>query len=74
MATISLRISDHELDILKSYAKHNNTTVSEIIRITMLEQIENEYDLSVFEKYEEKKEKDTLKTRPINKLLEELEL
>lgn len=39
MPTISLRVPETELDIFKSYAKHNNTTLSEIIRVTMLEKI-----------------------------------
>lgn len=70
MAIISLRVSDMELDILKSYAKYHNTTVSEIIRNTIFEYIEDEYDLKVFEKYEE--EKGILKTLPIDKLWEEV--
>lgn len=72
MAIISLRVSDMESDILKSYAKYHNTTVSEIIRNTMFEHIEDEYDLKVFEKYKEEKEKGILKTRPIDKLWEEV--
>ncbi|MDY5963947.1 MAG: DUF6290 family protein, partial [Peptostreptococcus porci] len=57
-----------------SYAKHNNTTLSEIIRVTMLEKIEDEYDLKVFEEYETEKQAETLKTRPINDLWKEVEL
>ena len=38
----------------------------------MLEHIENEYDLKVFEEYEVEKAKGTLKTRPINELGEDL--
>ncbi len=74
MPTISLRVPKSELDIFKSYAKHNNTTLSEIIRVTMLEKIEDEYDLKVFEEYETEKQVGTLKTRPINDLWKELEL
>lgn len=74
MPTISLRVPETELDIFKSYAKHNNTTLSEIIRVTMLEKIEDEYDLKVFEEYETEKQAETLKTRPINDLWKEVEL
>lgn len=69
-----MRVSETELDIFKSYAKHNNTTLSEIIRVTMLEKIEDEYDLKVFEEYETEKQAETLKTRPINDLWKEVEL
>ncbi|MDY4128563.1 type II toxin-antitoxin system RelB family antitoxin [Peptostreptococcus porci] len=69
-----MRVSETELDIFESYAKHNNTTLSEIIRVTMLEKIEDEYDLKVFEEYETEKQAETLKTRPINDLWKEVEL
>ncbi len=72
MSTISLRVPDNELNIFKTYAKHNNVSLSEIIRTTMLEHIEDEYDLSVFEEYESERSSGTLKTRPINELWEEL--
>ena len=74
MSTISLRVPEKELNIFKSYAKLNNSTLSEIIRETMLERIENEYDLKVFEEYEAEKVAGELKTRPIGELWKELEL
>lgn len=40
----------------------------------MLEKIEDEYDLKVFEEYETEKQAETLKTRPINDLWKEVEL
>lgn len=46
MATISLRIPDEDLQVLKAYAKFHNKTLSEIIRSTMIEKIEDEYDKS----------------------------
>ena len=55
MSTISLRVPDEELRILKSYAKINNCSLSEIIRVTMLERIEEEYDLRVLSEYENEK-------------------
>lgn len=74
MSVISLRVPEKELNIFKAYAKHNNKTLSEIIRITMLERIENEYDLKVFEEYEKEKQQGVLKTRPIEELWKELDL
>ncbi len=53
--------------------KLNNCTLSNIIRGTMLDQIEDEYDIKVFEEYEADKQAGTLKTRPIADLWKELE-
>ena len=74
MSIISLRVPEEELNIFKSYAKHNNTTLSEIIRTTMIEKIETEYDLQVFADYEAEKVAGTLKTRPISELWKEIDL
>lgn len=74
MSIISLRVPENELNIFKSYAKHHNKSVSDIIRIAMLERIEDEYDLKAFEEYESEKQPGTLKTRPISELWEELDL
>ena len=74
MSTVSLRVPEDELKIFKSYAKHNNKTLSEIIRTTLLERIEEEYDLLVFADYEAEKAAGTLKTRPISELWDEIDL
>lgn len=74
MSTISLRVPDEELRILKSYAKINNCSLSEIIRVTMLERIEEEYDLRVLSEYENEKETGQSKTKPIHELWKELNL
>ena len=74
MSIISLRVPEEELNIFKSYAKHNNTTLSEIIRTTMIEKIETEYDLQVFADYEAEKAAGTLETRPISELWKEFDL
>ena len=74
MSIISLRVPEEELNIFKSYAQHNNTTLSEIIRTTMIEKIEAEYDLQVFADYEAEKAAGTLETRPISELWKEIDL
>ena len=73
MSTVSLRVPEDELKIFKSYAQHNNKTLSEIIRTTLLERIEEEYDLQVFADYEAEKAAGTLKTHPISELWDEIE-
>ena len=53
MSTISLRVPEQELALFKMYAKMNNKSLSEVIRDTMIERIEDEYDLKAFLEYEE---------------------
>ena len=48
--TISLRLSDEDAMLIKKYAELNKISVSDLIRQTVLERIENEYDLELFEK------------------------
>ena len=48
--TISLRLNDEDTQLIKNYAKLNNISVSDLIRQTVIEKIENEYDLEMFSK------------------------
>ena len=52
MPTISLRVSEEELKLFQDFAKLNQTSLSELIRRTMLSKLEDEYDLQVFSAYE----------------------
>ena len=74
MATISLRVPEEELAIFKDYARIHNMSLSSVIRNTMMERIENEYDMKVFADYEAEKESGNLKTKPISELWKELNL
>lgn len=48
--TISLRLPDEDSMLIKKYAELNKISVSELIRQTILERIEDEYDLKAYEK------------------------
>lgn len=48
--TISLRLSDDDTMLIKKYAEINKISVSDLIRQSVLERIENEYDLEIFDK------------------------
>jgi hypothetical protein len=50
LMAISLRLSDGDSALIKQYAEVNGLTVSEFIRQTVIERIENEYDLKAYEK------------------------
>ena len=48
--TISLRLNDEDSLLIKKYAELNRLSVSDLIRQTVMERIETEYDLEMFEK------------------------
>lgn len=48
--TISLRLSDEDTLLIKKYAELNRLSVSDLIRQTVMERIETEYDLEIFNK------------------------
>ena len=47
---VSIRLSEQETTLIKDYAKLYNTSVSDIIRRSILERIEDELDLRAYEK------------------------
>ncbi|WP_071129335.1 type II toxin-antitoxin system RelB family antitoxin [Varibaculum massiliense] len=55
MGVISLRVPEEELARYKDYARIQNQSLSAVIRATMMERIEEEYDLKVIENYETQK-------------------
>lgn len=46
--TITIRLEEQEKNLVKECAKANHMTISEWIRIVLLEQIEDEYDLKSY--------------------------
>ncbi len=48
--TISLRLNEKDTLLIKKYAELKRVSVSELIRQTVLERIEDEYDLKAYEK------------------------
>ena len=48
--TISLRLNDEDTMLIKKYAEINKISISDLIRQTVMERIENEYDLEMFNK------------------------
>lgn len=47
---LSLRLSEEETNLIKNCAKHKNTTVSQLIRDSVIQRIEDEYDLYAYKK------------------------
>jgi uncharacterized protein (DUF1778 family) len=48
MATVSLRLSEEENDLFKRYADIKNMSLSDMMRKAVVEKIEDEYDLSAY--------------------------
>ena len=66
--TISLRLNEEDTLLIKKYAEFNKLSVSELIRQTVLERIEDDYDLKVYRKVMIEHEKN-----PVTYTLEEVE-
>lgn len=56
--SVSIRMSDEELEIIKKYAELTGNTVSDVMRKAILEKIEEEFDIKVFEEAYKKHEVD----------------
>ncbi|MEG0919577.1 MAG: DUF6290 family protein [Anaerovoracaceae bacterium] len=48
--TISLRLNEADTMLFKNYAKLNGLTLSELVRQSVIERIEDEYDLKAYKK------------------------
>ena len=48
--TIQARVKSEEKKVIENYAKMNNISVSDLIRKTLLEKIEDEIDLGMYKK------------------------
>lgn len=66
--TISIRINDNELELIRKFAKFNGTTVSEVMRKAILEKIEDEFDILLYEKAFNEYEK-TSKTYKLDEII-----
>jgi len=58
--SISLRVNEHELSVIKSYANLRSMTVSNVVREAILEKIEDEFDIKIYTKAMNKHWKDPI--------------
>ena len=65
---ISLRLNDDDSMLIKKYAELNNISVSEFLRQSAIERIEEEYDISLFGKALEE-----FRKNPVTYTLDEVE-
>ncbi|NLD88335.1 MAG: CopG family transcriptional regulator [Clostridiales bacterium] len=71
--TISVRLSKEDGDLIKKYAQVMGINVSELIRRTMLEHIEDEIDLRAYENAMEEYSRDK-RTYSLDEVEQELNL
>jgi len=48
MSTISLRMNEEEEKLIKEYAKAQNISISELVRSSVLERIEDDIDVTLY--------------------------
>ncbi len=66
--TISLRLNNEETKLIKKFAELNGMTVSELMRRSVFDKIEDEYDLKAYETA-----MNMYKADPVTYTLDELE-
>ncbi len=57
--TVSLRLNDDDTKLIKDYVALHNMSLSELIRQAVIEKIEDEYDLSAYNRAMEEFKKDS---------------
>ena len=71
--TISIRLSESDSALIRKYAEMNKITISDLVRQTLLERIEEEYDIAEYEEAM-KEYLDNPKTYSLDEVEKELEL
>lgn len=66
--TVSIRLSEKEEKLFKKYAEMNDISLSDLFRDSVMEKIEDEYDLKCYEKAMEE-----YKANPVTYTLDEIE-
>ena len=74
MSVISIRFNSEEENVIKNYAKSKGFSISQLIKETLIEKIEEEYDLEVCKEYLKAKEEGTLVTIPFEEAIKEWDL
>lgn len=70
VSTVSLRLNDKDDTLIRKFAELHNMDLSSFIRQAVLEKIEDEYDLELFDKiWEEIKDEPTYTLEEVEKEL-----
>ena len=71
--TISLRLNTADSELVKAYAEMNGISVSELLRRSVMERIEDEFDLKAYEEAMAEHRKNAV-TYSLEEVIEELDL
>ena len=71
--TISLRLNTADAELVKAYAEMNGISVSELLRRSVMERIEDEFDLKAYEEAMAEYRKNPV-TYSLEEVIEELDL
>ena len=71
MSVVSIRFNDDEEEILKNYVKSKGINLSQYIKNTIFEKIEEEYDLKSVQEYLKAKSEGTLNLIPFEEAIKE---
>ena len=71
--TVSVRLNKQDEILIKKYAELNNISLSDLIRNSVIEKIEDEYDLKAYERSIEEYKKNS-KTYNIEEIKKELNI
>jgi hypothetical protein len=71
--TISLRLNTADSELVKAYAEMNGISVSELLRRSVMERIEDEFDLKAYEQAMAEYRKNP-ETYTLEEVIEELDL
>jgi len=70
MSTISVRLNEKDDALIRKYAQMHNMDLSSFIRQAVIEKIEDEYDLALFNKvWEQEKERERFSHEAVKKEL-----
>jgi hypothetical protein len=71
--TISLRLNTADSELVKAYAEMNGISVSELLRRSVMERIEDEFDIKAYEQAMAEYRKNS-ETYTLEEVIEELDL
>lgn len=68
MSIISVRVTKEEKELIKTYADFYGVSVSDFAKTSVIERIENMFDLRSVEEYEKNRENSSIETYSINEV------
>ena len=74
MSVISIRTTEEEKELIKSYADFYGVSVSDFVKTSVIERIEDMFDLRSIEEYEQNRRDGSTETYSINEVKKQLGL